>query len=212
MSDARAIDSLFECRNCGYQLAVAGPAVCPECGRKVDPSARRTWRDYRYRRRYRAVVITVLVVVVGAVTWRYHDPLLLWITNPWRDGTPQAFATAQARGRPIVLWFTAEWAHVTSWKRDEQLYREIHFALAFMPVSALKVDVTTSAPGSLALMQQLGVITVPRIMVLDSTGAVVLNTETFHSADVITAVESTLHPSIAPASAPTAGKTSVPAE
>ena len=121
------------------------------------------------------VIFAAVMAVVGVSRWMTPPEIV-----PWRHHFSKAQAESKSTGKPILVYFTADWcAPCHTLKRTTWADKKVEAALrAYVPV---RVDVNLDTPVAL----RYGAEFLPRYAVLDEEGKVVravdgyLNAEQF---------------------------------
>jgi thiol:disulfide interchange protein len=109
------------------------------------------------------VVFVAVMAVVGVSRWMAPKEIV-----PWRYDFAAARAEAQASGKPLLAYFTADWcAPCDTLKRTTWADADVEAALrAYVPV---RVDVMVNAPVAIQYDAQF----LPKYVVLDGEGEVI---------------------------------------
>jgi thiol:disulfide interchange protein DsbD len=124
-----------------------------------------TGRDRPAFRRFKWAVGVAGIVAAALVAFRTPSPAVLW--DPYTDA---AVAEAKAKGRPVVLDFSADWC-VPCHELDHSTFTDRAVAEGLAPFVRLKVDLTrTGAPETIALRDRYAITGVPTILFLAADG------------------------------------------
>jgi thiol:disulfide interchange protein DsbD len=114
------------------------------------------------------------------------DPLHI----DWVYYTPQRFAEAQQRGDVVLMDFTAEWCINCKVLEATVLRTEPVASLTREPnVVAMKVDLTGSNDPGRALLQEMGAVAIPFLVVFDGNGQPVFRGDSYSVGQVVQAIE-----------------------
>ncbi|HEX7009677.1 MAG TPA: protein-disulfide reductase DsbD domain-containing protein [Phycisphaeraceae bacterium] len=152
------------------------------------------WLAYRaFRitqvRRWRLTWATIAAIAIASSLYagvRLTDP------GPirWVHYTPQRFQDALDRGQVVVMDFTAEWCLNCKALEHSVLYREpVAQALAQEGVTPMKVDLTGDNPEGDAMLQAVGRVAIPVLVVFDPSGREVFNSDFYTVNQVLEAIE-----------------------
>ena len=124
-----------------------------------------------------AVAFAARVTDPGPIDWTYH--------------TDERLRSALAEGDTAIVDFTAEWCLNCKALEQAVLHREPVVSLQERDdVTFMKVDLTSSAnEAGRALLESVGRVTIPALVVFAPDGEVVLNVDTYTGAEIVRAVE-----------------------
>nr|WP_281410116.1 protein-disulfide reductase DsbD [Phyllobacterium myrsinacearum] len=88
----------------------------------------------------------------------------------------EVLATSRQDGRPLLVFFTADWCTVC--KSNERVLAEPSLAASLAAISIIKADVTANSADSRRLMKRFGVVGPPTMFLLDTSGEEVAGTRT----------------------------------
>lgn len=165
------------CRACRYDLRELESRVCPECSRVFDPENPRTYLQSRY-----ACSLWVSWVVFLACFIQVGGPLLLnprvihlWAIDPWESYSQDRFDQAIADHEIIIVFFKAEW-DVSSNSIERYFDNpELRNLLWRQEIDVLHVDLTGNNKAGYQLLEDLGRIMGPTIVIYDRKGEVVVH-------------------------------------
>lgn len=128
-------------------------------------------------------IISVAAAVFGGVRLTDRGPI------DWVDFTPQRFAEAKANGQVVVMEFTAEWClNCKALERTVLNDPTIVALLREEGVVPMKVDLTGNNPQGRQMLQEVGHVTIPVLVVFSAQGDQTLNRNYYWVPHVVEAV------------------------
>lgn len=108
---------------------------------------------------------------LGLAGWSLIPPPASGPKIPWVKYTPGVFSQAEAEGRPVVLYFSANWCPPCQ-ELSATTFRSARVREALEKIQALpvKVDLTTSEPAEDEVRRRFGVVGVPTVIFLNPRG------------------------------------------
>lgn len=111
----------------------------------------------------------------------------------WVMYTPQRMAQAQAQGKTVVVDFTAQWCLNCQVLEHQVLHSDkVVKLLQSDKVVAMKVDLTSANPDGARLLEQAGRVTIPLLVIYDTTGRELFKSDSY-TASQVTGILSNQH-------------------
>jgi len=152
------------------------------------------WLAYRTARITTSIGRRVVFVGLGCalLAGSVYGGIRLTDTGPidWVYYTPDRFAQAQRDGKVVVMDFTAEWCLNCKWLEKNVLNQpSVVESIEQEGVVAMKVDLTGKNEAGGQMLEQVGRVAIPLLVVFDRNGSEVFKGDFYTAGQVIEAVE-----------------------